>query len=138
MGLDTTGTQLMSSAPILVSLSFSWLSKHARWEELRSHVGLTGLLNRRGIIDTIDKSLSRPDASRTTLLVDIDNLKVINDMRGHATGDAVITLTAEAVREASARVMNVRGGRVPDFCPNCHTDEAAEIARRILDCPGSG
>ena len=61
---------------------------------------LTGLLNRRGAIDTIGKSLARHQASNAMLLVDIDNLKMINDLRGHATGDAVIALTAEAVRES--------------------------------------
>jgi diguanylate cyclase (GGDEF)-like protein len=96
---------------------------------------LTGLLNRRGIIDTIDKSLSRHDASKATLIVDIDNLKMINDMRGHATGDAVIALTAEAVREsirAGDECARFGGDEFLIFAPDCDTDEAAEIARRIL------
>ena len=45
--------------------------------------GLTGLLNRRGALDTIGKSLTRHQASNAMLLVDIDNLKLINDLRGH-------------------------------------------------------
>ena len=52
--------------------------------------GLTGLLNRRGALDAIGKSLARRTASYATLLVDIDDLKAINDTRGHAYGDAVI------------------------------------------------
>jgi diguanylate cyclase (GGDEF)-like protein len=68
------------------------------------------------------------------LLVDIDNLKMINDMRGHATGDAVVARVSEAIRDS------VREGdecaRLGDefliFAPDCDTEGAAEIARRIL------
>ena len=48
--------------------------------------GLTGLLNRRGAMDAINGSLTRHAASIASLLVDIDNLKMVNDVRGHVAG----------------------------------------------------
>ena len=96
---------------------------------------LTGLLNRRGAMDTIGKSLARHQASNAMLLVDVDNLKMINDLRGHATGDAVIALTAEAVRE-SIRDGDIcarfGGDEFLIFAPNCAVDEATKIAKRII------
>ena len=96
---------------------------------------LTGLLNRRGAMDTIGKSLARHKASNAMLLVDVDNLKMINDMRGHATGDAVIALTADGVRESireGDECARFGGDEFLIFAPNCNTDEAVEIAERIL------
>ena len=85
----------------LVALYYSAL--HHRMQQLYDSSirdSLTGLLNRRGTLDAIGRSLARHQASNAMLVVDVDNLKMINDMRGHATGDAVIALTAEAVRDS--------------------------------------
>ena len=62
--------------------------------------GLTGLLNRRGALDAIRRSLERRTASYATLLVDIDNLKSLNDTSGHAHGDAAIGALAAIIRES--------------------------------------
>jgi diguanylate cyclase (GGDEF)-like protein len=97
--------------------------------------GLTGLLNRRGAMETIGKSLTSLDASNATLLVDIDNLKIINDMHGHATGDAVIAITAEAIRESIRDgdvCARMGGDEFLIFAPECDSGEAPEIAKRIL------
>jgi len=130
-------------AALIVALVIGYLvalyhsAMHHRMQELyESSIrdSLTGLLNRRGAIDTIGKS-ARHKTGNATLLVDIDNLKMINDMSGHATGDAVIALTVEAIRES------IRGGDVCArvggdefliFAPDCDADCAAEIAQRIL------
>ena len=96
---------------------------------------LTGLLNRRGAIATIDKSLKRHQASNAMLLVDVDNLKMINDLRGHATGDAVIALTAEAVRESirdGDECARIGGDEFLIFAPDRDVDEATEIANHIM------
>ena len=97
--------------------------------------GLTGLLNRRGALDAIGRSLARRTASYATLLVDIDNLKSLNDTSGHAHGDAVIgmlaTIICESIREGDD-CARLGGDEFMIFAPDCDADGAAEIARRIL------
>jgi diguanylate cyclase (GGDEF)-like protein len=120
----------------LVALYYS--AMHGRMQQLYDSSirdSLTGLLNRRGAIDTIGKSLARHQASNAMLLVDVDNLKMINDLRGHATGDAVIALTAETVREsirAGDECARFGGDEFLIFAPDCDVDEATKIANRII------
>lgn len=97
--------------------------------------GLTGLLNRRGALDAIRRSLALRTASYATLLVDIDDLKALNDTSGHAHGDAVIGALASIIRESIREgddCARLGGDEFMIFAPNCDADGAAEIARRIL------
>ena len=97
--------------------------------------GLTGLLNRRGALDAIRRSLERRTASYATLLVDVDNLKMLNDTSGHAHGDAVIGTLATIVRESirdGDDCARLGGDEFMIFAPDCDADGAAEVARRIL------
>jgi diguanylate cyclase (GGDEF)-like protein len=97
--------------------------------------GLTGLLNRRGATDAINKSLALHAASNAMLLVDINNLKMINDMRGHVTGDAAIARTAQAIRESireGDECARMGGDEFVVFSPDCDADGAREIAQGIL------
>jgi diguanylate cyclase (GGDEF)-like protein len=95
---------------------------------------LTGMLNRRGAMQIIKKSLEAHPGRSAMLLVDIDNLKMINDMRGHATGDAVIARASEAIRESMregdecARL----GDEFLIYAPDCDTEGAKDIAQHIL------
>jgi diguanylate cyclase (GGDEF)-like protein len=97
--------------------------------------GLTGLLNRRGALDAIRRSLERRTASYATLLVDIDDLKALNDTHGHAHGDAVIGTLASVIRESirdGDDCARLGGDEFMIFAPDCDADGAAEIAGRIL------
>ena len=97
--------------------------------------GLTGLLNRRGALDAIRRSLERRTASYATLLVDVDNLKMLNDTSGHAHGDAVIGTLATIIRESirdGDDCARLGGDEFMIFAPDCDADGAAEVARRIL------
>ncbi|HAS82692.1 MAG TPA: diguanylate cyclase response regulator [Verrucomicrobia bacterium] len=62
-----------------------------------THDPLTGLLNRRAILDHLHKELARARRHGDALAVgmcDIDHFKAINDTYGHQTGDEVLcTLT---------------------------------------------
>jgi diguanylate cyclase (GGDEF)-like protein len=62
---------------------------------------LTGLLNRRGFIDTLGRQLDAPEAAGkhlTLLMVDLDNFKRINDTDGHAAGDSTLMAVADLLR----------------------------------------
>ncbi len=120
----------------LVALHYSAMqSRMQQLYDVSIRDSLTGLFNRRGAIDTIGKSLARHQTSNAMLLVDVDNLKMINDLRGHATGDAVIALTAEAVREGIREgdvCARFGGDEFLIFAPDCDVDEATKIAKRIM------
>jgi diguanylate cyclase (GGDEF)-like protein len=68
------------------------------------------------------------------LLVDIDNLKMINDMRGHSTGGAVVSRTSDAIQR-SVRPDDECARLGDDFliyAPDCDAQAAKDIAAAIL------
>lgn len=71
-------------------------------EEISLHDPLTGLLNRRGL-EKRAKSLlgSGVEGMLFTIYVDLDGLKRINDVYGHAAGDEAIQVTADILRHCS-------------------------------------
>jgi len=68
-------------------------SLQARIEELSRHDPLTGALNRRSLIQTLDAELQR--ANRTGhpfcfVIMDLDRFRDVNDKYGHPAGDAAL------------------------------------------------
>lgn len=115
-----------------------YVDLHRRMQQLYHSTirdDLTGLLNRRGAKDAVGKSLARHTESYAMLLVDIDNLKMINDRRGHVAGDTVIARAAEAIRQSiryGDDCARLGGDEFMIFASNCDADGAAEIGRRVL------
>lgn len=63
---------------------------------------LTGLVNRRQMLDFIEREITRFKRSGrmfAVILADIDHFKSINDKYGHQTGDVVLIAVANAMRE---------------------------------------
>ncbi|WP_460868771.1 putative bifunctional diguanylate cyclase/phosphodiesterase [Rhodococcus aerolatus] len=70
-----------------------------RLVHLAHHDELTGLPNRRALMARLDAELRAPDgAARALLFVDVDRLKAMNDLLGHAAGDQFITAVAARLR----------------------------------------
>lgn len=64
--------------------------------------GLTGLFNRRAFFEELDrrfKRLNRGTETAALMYVDLDNFKMVNDMRGHAEGDMVLRLVRDILVE---------------------------------------
>lgn len=59
---------------------------------------LTGLYNRSGFEQCIEKFLSQEESAGVLLLLDLDNFKKINDSEGHPEGDRVLERFAECLR----------------------------------------
>jgi diguanylate cyclase (GGDEF)-like protein len=80
-----------------------------------SHDGLTGLLNRVGFRQQIDRTLgsvSPEDGQVGLLFVDLDDFKHVNDAYGHEAGDELIRKSAmrlDAIARASDQVARLGG-----------------------------
>lgn len=62
---------------------------------------LTGLYNRNYWEQLISGMMHRPIPKRFTLIViDVDNLKSLNDNRGHLAGDKAIRIVGQSIRES--------------------------------------
>lgn len=96
---------------------------------------LTRLLNRRGAMVSVERAIAARASSYATILVDVDDLKGINDNYGHAAGDAFLIRVADSMR-ASVRDADIcarlGGDEFLVFASGCDLDAATEIARRIL------
>lgn len=63
---------------------------------------LTGLLNRRGLREAIDRALASARADRVLALfmVDLDGFKAVNDQLGHDVGDELLVALAARLRSS--------------------------------------
>jgi diguanylate cyclase (GGDEF)-like protein len=129
------GFVLAASAANMVAWHASEQLLHVR-EEARTDE-LTGLLNRRGIYDQVDRALhaARRDARPLGLiLLDLDRFKEINDTFGHHVGDEVLRGIGARLRLVlpEATLARLSGD---EFVAMLHADCDATLdaARRVLD-----
>jgi len=93
---QTISVSIGTFTAMMISLGLVLLSKE-RSESLLQHMALryvlTGILNRRAILDQFSTELERARRDGSCLavaMVDIDHFKKINDKYGHKAGDEVI------------------------------------------------
>ncbi|HNF59710.1 MAG TPA: GGDEF domain-containing protein, partial [Elusimicrobiota bacterium] len=98
---------------------------------------LTGLATRRGVMERLEEEIKR--ASRygnllSTLFVDVDNFKTINDTLGHGMGDEVLKTIAEAIK-STVRETDVAGRYGGDefliLLPHANAAQGCQVAERV-------
>jgi len=86
----------------ILDLQSDLLAAQAQLENLATHDFLTGLWNRRAVLERLAQELARSQRERNPLgviLTDIDHFKRVNDTYGHARGDQVLQEVAKRMTE---------------------------------------
>ncbi|MDA5109891.1 sensor domain-containing diguanylate cyclase [Brevibacillus thermoruber] len=109
-------------------------------EHMAYHDMLTGLPNRRLLLDRMQQAIAkakRSDQLLAVLFLDCDNFKEINDTWGHDVGDQFLQVLAKrlasCVRDVDT-VARLGGDEFVILLTSLESDtEAAKVAARILD-----
>jgi diguanylate cyclase (GGDEF)-like protein len=98
---------------------------------------LTGLYNRRFLLEALDKEVSRTEryGSEASLVIfDVDDFKQVNDTHGHAVGDDVLRAIAETAEQCirpSDSIARIGGEEFALLLPETGQLEALLVAERV-------
>ena len=113
-----------------------------RLRHLADHDPLTGIFNRRRLIEELDRQLryaARSGRSGAVLVFDVDHLKFANDTYGHATGDTILKAVAEVLQSRTREtdiVARHAGDEFTVILPEATDDDALLVARDIRELLG--
>lgn len=103
------------------------------------HDGLTGLVNRYGFEQCLDRELKlahRVDVEHALLYLDLDQFKVINDTCGHVAGDQLLRqLSALLAKEfrGSDTLARLGGDEFAVFLKDCPVRKAVSVANMVRE-----
>jgi diguanylate cyclase (GGDEF)-like protein len=112
------------------------LYREARHDSLAD--GLTGLGNHRAFQEALERTVASYETRRASfslVLIDLDDLKLVNDRDGHAGGDEMLRSLARTMRELSRHgdmLYRIGGDEFAMLLPDTDIDEAIAVAERIL------
>jgi diguanylate cyclase (GGDEF)-like protein len=144
----STGLAIFASANIMVFGFLVWLSAEllnrsdAARERARfaaDHDVLTSLLNRKGVMELLERELHRCKRQKLALsiiLADIDHFKSVNDTLGHEAGDDVLREAAKRFRHG-LRVYDSAGRFGGEefllVLPGCRLEDAVQRAEETRE-----
>jgi diguanylate cyclase (GGDEF)-like protein len=97
---DAQDLRLLDAIGAQVAAGIGRAELFGRMAELALQDGLTGLGNRRALEERLGVALAK-SGEVTLLLCDVDNLKELNDIRGHHGGDWALKAVAGTLRAAA-------------------------------------
>ncbi len=125
----------------IFSLAFYVLQRWRAREEAANHLSrtdsLTGLSNRRHVLELLELEKSRCELAEmplSVIMVDLDHFKSINDRWGHDIGDRVLTAAAHALRDSVREYDHVGRYGGEEFLvvlPGLDTTQSRSLAERI-------
>lgn len=113
------------------------ISSREQFRDQATRDALTGVWNRRGILEILERELERAEQNgRSTgiLMLDLDHFKNVNDAHGHLAGDLVLQDTAHRLcrkLRAYDRLGRYGGEEFLIVVPATNERELCELAERI-------
>jgi len=140
LGVDlpvVTGGEMGSLTEVFNNMVARLREGHDELERLSVTDPLTGLYNRRRMMEALENEVRRSRRLKHTfavLLADVDNFKRYNDAHGHPAGDEVLKRVAAILRDATRDVDIVARYGGEEFfvlMPETEGDGAADVADRV-------
>lgn len=106
---------------------------------LADHDELTGLLNRRGLWQAVERICSQASRSNTPYclaIFDLDHFKLVNDAYGHAAGDEVLRVVASRLRKGLRQadwIGRWGGEEMVALLPNTAAAQAVQSIERMRE-----
>jgi diguanylate cyclase (GGDEF)-like protein len=101
--------------------------------------GLTGLANHKRFYEILERELWRSrryGGQISVIMVDVDNLKKINDAHGHRAGDKVIQQISRRIKECIRQIDTAArygGDEFAIILPNTSLSDATVVAERMVN-----
>ena len=135
---DEAGHDLLAGVADQLGIALQQIDAQDTLLALSRTDGLTGLLNRRAFVDEVELRMVRAGQTAwpgSLFYVDLDNFKLVNDVRGHQKGDEALRylasrLTAEIAPEDF--VGRIGGDEFAIWADETDASDAATKARSLV------
>jgi diguanylate cyclase (GGDEF)-like protein len=110
-----------------------------RLEELATRDGLTGVYNKRAMLEMVESKLAaatRFSRHLSVLVIDLDHFKAVNDSHGHDVGDVVLKGLGAILRKAKRAtdvVARFGGEEFVVLCEQTDAEGAMLLAERVRE-----
>ena len=113
--------------------------RDARLLRLANHDGLTGLFNRRRLVEELKKEVDNVTVNETCsalLFIDLDQFKYVNDTCGHPAGDRLIRKVADQLTRTVGKkgiVARFGGDEFAILASEIEKEAARSLAEKVLE-----
>ena len=130
---------LLSGLAIVALWAYRTKRSQIKFQKLARRDGLTGICNRQHFLESAQDTLrycAKSSREASVLVLDLDHFKSVNDMHGHAAGDAALKRVVEAcqVHLRSIDIFGRLGGEeFAILLPDCSEATAAQRADEMRE-----
>jgi len=136
--LNDDKMELLTTISNILAMSLKNAQEYHQLKEMSVKDGLTGILNRKGFQNFIQKEFHRAiryHRPLSLIMVDVDDFKKINDSLGHQAGDFVLRELAgslkQSIRQADI-LFRYGGDEFVILLPDTDIEQAKMLLKRVL------